>query len=272
MAVSVCMATFNGEAYVARQLQSILDQLTPEDEVVIVDDCSTDGTIDVIRRMEDSRIALNVNERNRREVYSFGRAIELAKNDVVFLSDQDDVWLPGRVALMVCALREQDAGLVTGNFEWMDSNERPLAVEFDGVRAADSTRHLKNIADIFIGKTNYFGCAMAFHRGLVPLIIPIPAYVESHDLWIALAANLVKSNVHIDQKILLKRQHGNNATNTISSRTLARKLNARIIFARSLAELYSRQRRFSERPAAPANGTSVPTQHQSSSKRENTGD
>src|SRR3954468_282352 len=135
---SVCMATFNGETYVGRQLQSILDQLSADDEVIVVDDCSTDGTIEAIRRLNDPRIAVYVNDRNRREVYSFSRAISLAQHQDIFLSDQDDIWLPGRVALMTEALH--GALLVTTNFDWMDQDERWLQVSYDGVLPADSSR------------------------------------------------------------------------------------------------------------------------------------
>jgi glycosyltransferase involved in cell wall biosynthesis len=238
---SVCMATFNGEKYVARQLESILEQLAANDEVIVVDDCSTDGTVKAVERLNDPRIAVHINDRNRREVCSFSRAISLAQRRYIFLSDQDDVWLPGRVALIRKAL--QTALLATTNFEWIDQDERPLRVYCDGVLSRDSSRHFKNIADIFVGKTNYFGCAMAFRRALVPLIVPIPKYVESHDLWIALAANLIRSNVHLDEKTLRKRRHGNNATSTISARSLALKLRARTIFARSLLDLWKRSGR-----------------------------
>lgn len=242
MTVSVCMATYQGERYVERQLHSILEQLGASDEVIVVDDCSRDRTVEVIERVGDPRIKLFRNTINRREVYSFGRAIEIATGDIVFLSDQDDIWLPGRVQLMADRLLQSGAALITSNFEWMDADERPLAVSFDGVSSEDSARHLKNIVDIFIGKTNYFGCAMAFKRELVSLITPIPSYVESHDLWIALAANQIRSNLHLDDKTLRKRRHDSNTTNTVSSRSLFLKLRSRSIFARSMMDLSRRAR------------------------------
>jgi glycosyltransferase involved in cell wall biosynthesis len=243
MAVSVCMATYNGEEFVVRQLETILEQLSAEDEVILVDDCSTDGTLEAVKSLNDPRVAVHSNDRNCREVYSFNRAISQAQNDIILLSDQDDIWLPGRVALMKDALH--GAALVTTNFDWIDRNERPLHVAFDGVTSQDSKRYFKNIADIFLGKTNYFGCAMAFRRELVPLIVPIPNYVESHDLWIALAANLIHSNVHLNAKTLRKRRHGNNATSTTSYRNFGMKLRARVIFARSLLDLRKRRRKLS---------------------------
>jgi glycosyltransferase involved in cell wall biosynthesis len=227
MTLSVCMATYQGELYVERQLRSILDELGPDDEIVVVDDCSEDRTVDVIEAMGDHRIRIFRNTVNRREVYSFGRAIELARGDIIFLSDQDDVWLPGRAALMVARLREADAQLVSTNFEWIDASGQPLQVAFDGVSSATSARHFGNIFDIFVGKTNYFGCAQAFRRELVSLI--------------TLAANLIGSNLHVDDKTLLKRRHGTNTTSTVSNRPLLRKLWSRWIFARSLIDLSMRR-------------------------------
>ncbi len=245
MTVSVCLATYQGEEYVERQLRSILDQLGPGDEVIVVDDCSHDRTVEIIEGMRDPRVVVYLNPVNRREVFSFGRAIELARGDIIFLADQDDIWLPGRVELMASRLQASGAALVTSNFEWMDAEERPLNVVFDGVSSKTSKHHFSNILDIFIGKTNYFGCAMMFTRSLVPLITPIPPYVESHDLWIALAANQIGSNLHIDEKTLRKRRHGSNATSTVSARPLFLKLRSRCIFLRSMIDLASRQRRLS---------------------------
>jgi glycosyltransferase involved in cell wall biosynthesis len=236
------MATYQGELYVERQLRSILDELGPDDEVVVVDDCSMDRTVNVIEAIGDHRIKVFRNPVNRREVYSFGRAIELARGDVIFLADQDDIWVPGRVALMAARLRESGADLISTNFEWIDASGQPLHVAFDGVSSATSARHLGNIVDIFIGKTNYFGCAQAFRREFAQLVTPIPSYVESHDLWIALAANLIRSNLHIDEKTLLKRRHGTNTTSTVSNRPIFRKLWSRWIFVRSLIDLSMRWR------------------------------
>src|SRR4051812_43134771 len=109
MTLSVCMATYQGEQYVERQLRSILDEIGPDDEVIVVDDCSRDRTVERIEDLADPRIVVHRNPVNRREVYSFGKAIELAKGEVVFLADQDDVWLPGRVSLMATRLRESGA-------------------------------------------------------------------------------------------------------------------------------------------------------------------
>jgi glycosyltransferase involved in cell wall biosynthesis len=243
------MATYNGERFVAQQLRSILTQLSDDDEVIVVDDCSMDGTVETVRRIGDRRITVHMNDRNRGEVFSFSRAMSLARNDFLFLSDQDDVWIPGRASAMKQRLVESGASVVSSNVEWMNTNEEPIDVVYDGVASRDSEKHLANIVDIFLGKTNYFGCAMALRREFVKVIAPIPSFVESHDLWIALASNLVGSNTHLDERTLRKRKHADNATSTVSARSLYRKLRSRVIFAASLIVLFGRSRHFSRRPS-----------------------
>jgi glycosyltransferase involved in cell wall biosynthesis len=240
MSISVCIATYNGEEHILAQLTSILSELDPEDEVIIVDDCSKDATVAVIESLADPRIAVHRNERNRREVYSFNRAIGLAKNEFIFLSDQDDIWIPGRVALM---LRELSSGamLVTSNFENVNNDLKTIDIPYEGVAASNSHKHLQNIVDIFIGKTNYFGCAMAFRRELCSLALPIPAFVESHDLWLAMAGNISGNNVHLDANTLRKRKHGKNVTNIVSNRALYKKLRSRAFFAASMLVLAGRR-------------------------------
>ena len=157
--------------------------------------------------------------------------------------DQDDIWLPGRISLMKRRLLEAGASVLSSNFEWIAANDEPIHVAYHGVASGDSKKHLKNIFDIFLGKTNYYGCAMALRREFVSVVAPIPQFVESHDLWIALASNVARSNLHIDDRTLLKRRHDNNVTSTISNRSLYRKLRSRVVFAISLVALLIRQRR-----------------------------
>src|SRR5690606_1343296 len=100
MAVSVCMASYNGSRYLPAQLSSILSQLGPDDELIVVDDASTDDSVAVVQGFADSRVRLLVNEKNCGHVASFARAIAEANLPVIMLADQDDVWLDGRVAQM----------------------------------------------------------------------------------------------------------------------------------------------------------------------------
>lgn len=240
MNVSVCMATYNGARYVHEQVASILPQLGPSDELVVVDDCSRDETVSVLRALEDPRVRIHCNERNRGVVASLERALRLARNDVLMLADQDDVWLPGRVRALVAALQSSGALVASSNSSFMDAAGAPIRFDFPRLRAADSTRYWRNIARIFAGSASYWGCAMAFCRPVLDLVLPMPDWVESHDLWIATGSNLIRSNVHVECDTLRRRVHGSNAS--IVSRSLRLKLRSRAIFARSVLVLGWRAR------------------------------
>ena len=95
-----------------------------------------------------------------------------------------------------------------------------------------------NIVNIFLGKVPYFGCVMGFHKNIIPLILPIPKYVKSHDLWIAMAANIIHANIHLDNVVLLRRLHGNNLSNV--KRGIFKKIWSRIIFFTSAINLFFR--------------------------------
>jgi len=237
--ISVCMATYNGEKYIFEQMASILAQLTPDDEVIIVDDFSTDGTVKILQGINDSRIKIYLNNRNRGHVFSFARAISLAANEIIFLADQDDIWLAGRVSLMVRKLLDTGALIVSSNYELMDGHGARIkrAVNID-LKSEDSSKYVKNILKIFMGTANYFGSAMAFRKEIVPLILPIPSFVILHDIWIALAGNLMGSNVHLDEKTLKRRLHDNNFTNP--NRSIFTKIKYRFIFGLSIIVLLFR--------------------------------
>ena len=238
MDVSVCMATYNGEKFIKKQLVSILDELDQHDELVIVDDCSKDQTVQIIESFNDSRIKLYINNINHREVFSFNKAISFSKNRYIFLSDQDDIWIKGRVLKMKIKLK--NSYLVSSNFTWIDELNQNIKIFHDGVSEKYSEKNFKNIYDIYIGKTNYYGCAMAFERSILDYAFPIPSNVESHDLWFALVGNILCKNIHINECTLLKRDHTNNTTNTISNRSIYKKLFSRIIFSLNIVTIIKR--------------------------------
>jgi glycosyltransferase involved in cell wall biosynthesis len=241
--VSVCIATYNGENYLEAQIRSILEQLAENDEVVVVDDCSTDNTVKILNELRDNRIKIYANESNRGHVFSFSRSISLANNDIIFLSDQDDIWISGRVGLMIDKLIGTNKLLATSNSDFINSAGEKINYSIDGVSERDSSKYIKNIFSIFRGDTTYFGCGMAFKKELVKVILPIPSHVESHDLWIAFAGNLLRSNLHLNEKTFLRRIHSNNAS--VVERDLFTKLWARALFIRHIIDLSVRIMRYS---------------------------
>ena len=219
-------------------MQSILDQLSPTDELIVVDDNSTDDTVQRVDAFRDPRIFIHSNDRNRGHVLAFEKAIARARHSFILLADQDDQWLTGRLHLLVQALRGSDALAVSSNSDYMDAEGSRISCDIHRLTVQESRQHLRNILRIFIGRAGYYGCAMAFRRNIVSLILPIPRFVESHDLWIALASNFLRSNLHIEANTLTRRIHGGNAS--LARRSLYMKLRSRAIFLRSLVELARR--------------------------------
>lgn len=212
--VSVCMATYNGSQYVEHQLRSILVQLKPFDEVVIVDDASTDDTVAVILSVGDPRVRLLRQESNAGYVRTFEKALLSARGDVMLLADQDDEWVPGRRNLL--AREASTRGIVASNLVLLGS-DKPLPSPATGapwrLAASSSDHNRRNQLRILTGLAPYFGCAMAVRRDMIPAIIPFPDYLnESHDLWIATVGNVFGQMRHVQAPTVRRRLHASNAS------------------------------------------------------------
>lgn len=230
---SVCMAAYNGEKYLGEQLESILRQLREGDELIVVDDASTDGTPGVLAALADPRVTVLRNETNLGYVRTFERAMSLATREVLLLSDQDDVWIEGRRDALVAATAT--AGVVASNLVLLGS-EQPLRSPLSGrpwlLSAVDDDRRSRNELRILLGDAPYFGCAMAIRRDALGLVVPFPAYLdESHDLWIATAANAAGTLRHLEQPTVRRRVHDDNASSS-RPRGLGKALRSRLLLLR----------------------------------------
>lgn len=209
--ISVCIATFNGEKYIKEQLDSILGQIALSDEVIVCDDGSSDDTVSIINNYDDKRIRVFNNPDRLGYVGNFEKALTFSRGDYIFLSDQDDVWLPGRVAEMMKYLQSSsDVLLVASNFDLMD--EAGVGVgEFRGLRSV-SRFWVVNVGLIFLGRMPYYGCTFVIKRKILNYCLPIPPGIESHDIWIALIANLFGNVINISDATLRHRIHAQNVT------------------------------------------------------------
>jgi glycosyltransferase involved in cell wall biosynthesis len=233
------MATYNGEKYVREQIESILPQLGPHDELVIVDDASRDGTVAIIRALDDPRIVIHESSQNQGYVRAFEQAIAAARGEVIFLSDQDDIWRPGRVDRMVAAL--SDSLLVVTNFAAFGGALTP--VQSRRLRGTTPRRWLANIFWVWTGLRPYYGCCMAFRRELVDQLLPFPSYVtETHDQWVGYVGNANRGVVHLAEDTIDRRVHGSNAS-ARGNRPVRVVLGARRTMALAAVEAMRRVRR-----------------------------
>lgn len=204
--ISVCIATYNGEKYIKDQLLSILCQIDIYDEIIVSDDSSNDKTLDIIESLNDSRIKILKNNNYHSPIYNFENAIKHAKGDFIFLSDQDDVWLPDRIKLMKEYL--DNYCLVVSDCKIVDSNLNVMNESFFNLYNSGKG-FWKNII-----KNSYIGCCMAFKKELLIHILPFPLKIPMHDIWIGLLAELNGGVFFIDTPLLLYRRHGTNASSS----------------------------------------------------------
>jgi glycosyltransferase involved in cell wall biosynthesis len=208
--ISVSMASYNGALYIEEQVRSILQQLGENDELLVVDDDSTDDTVDVLLSIGDKRIRILRNETNLGHVATFEKAITEARGDLIFLADQDDVWLPGRVT----ALREALERKRYAASNWSILGRETNMTAQSRLSVANTLTPWKNVGRIYQGSIAYFGCAMAFRAEARALIIPFPKKTEAHDHWIAIVGNLDGGMAHLADSTVARRLHGNNLTSS----------------------------------------------------------
>ena len=231
-AVSVCMAAYNGERYITAQLQSILSQLEAQDEVFVVDDASTDRTRECIRAMNDNRVHLIAHSSNLGVSRSFEDAIRAASGEILFLSDQDDLWVADKVSTVLRAFQlASEADIVVSDAALIDENGGSLAPSYYAQRGKFRSGVLANVL-----RCSYLGCAMAFRSRIRAKILPFPrGGAVLHDLWIGALNSLTGGKaLYVDHPLVLYRRHGENATGN-RRLPITRQLHLRWDLCRSLA-------------------------------------
>jgi glycosyltransferase involved in cell wall biosynthesis len=216
--VSVCMASYNGERYVKAQLESILQQLERSDEVIVFDDNSADGAVAAIRevmqawetRSDCPKITLALHKKHQGAASTFEDAIRSATGDIVFLSDDHDLWVAGRVhkVLDTFATQPQIKVVCTG-FTSIDENDRPL----------DEHRKSTVGASRALLHKQFLGPTMAFRSSLIEVVLPFPRKRQvKHGAWIE-SRNMRAGGetAYIEQPLLLHRVRGSNGNSRLVS-------------------------------------------------------
>jgi glycosyltransferase involved in cell wall biosynthesis len=197
---SVCMATFNGEKFIAAQITSILSQIGADDELIISDDGSTDQTIAIIKSFQDPRIKLFQDHSFRDPVKNFQYALNQSGGRCIFLADQDDVWIDQKYTLLLQQLEHYDL-VISDSIIVNHALEviHPSFFDYFG----SGTGLVKNII-----KSSYFGSSMAFKRKVLEAALPFPDTKEiGHDLWLGLVAELKFSVLFFKKPLIKYRRH-----------------------------------------------------------------
>jgi glycosyltransferase involved in cell wall biosynthesis len=204
------MATYNGESYIRRQLVSILSQLGHEDEIVISDDRSDDTTLGIIREFNDNRILLFTNNKPRSPIVNLENALVHSSGDLIFLSDQDDIWKLDKVRKMSDLMQEYD--MVVCDCEIIDKNDEVITPSFYNAHKS-GPGVLKNFY-----RNSFLGCCMAFKRRILDKALPFPPKIPMHDIWLGMIGSLYGRTYFTPDILVSYRRHGDN-TSSASERS-----------------------------------------------------
>ncbi len=205
--ISVCMASYNGKEYIQEQIETILANLLEEDELIISDDGSTDGTLDVLDRYSAKYPQIKVARGPRQGVVrNFENAIRMSSGDLIFLSDQDDLWTKDKAETVKECFAESRCTCVVHNADVIDSCGKVLIPSYFTYRNS-GPGIARNIL-----KNSYIGCCMAFRKELLPYVLPFPDDIHMHDQWIGILSDYYGHSCFCDKILLHYRRHEGNVT------------------------------------------------------------
>ena len=232
MKISIAMATYNGEKYLQEQLDSFLCQTRLPDELIVSDDCSIDRTVQIVKEFSMNapfQVVLNQNPRNLGYAGNFNKALELTAGDIVFLSDQDDVWFPQKIAVIVSkAERYPEALAIMNDSELTDGNLQTVGLTKLGQLRAGG----------FSNKSFVMGCCAAVRRSLLDFALPVPEGYASHDKWLLEIADALNTKLIFDEVLQYYRRHGSNESQAIFNQTKA--ISRRDVFKQWISEMIER--------------------------------
>lgn len=225
------MATYNGAKYLRKQIDSILNQTIQDFELVICDDCSTDDTPEILHKyaQQDDRIRVYINECNLGFKKNFENVIRKCKGECIALSDQDDIWLPEHLEILLKEMSD-NTQVVCGKPIFVDENNKELPDKYDYLLMyrfpttnKDTARH------IFLGRSTYQGASMLIRSSFLDKALPIPDGADYHDSWFAILACFMDGFVFVDKPTMRYRRLSNSVTFSDIRISAARRFCATIV-------------------------------------------
>jgi glycosyltransferase involved in cell wall biosynthesis len=215
--ISVAMPLYNGASFVNEQLDSLASQTRLPDEMIICDDCSTDGSAEIAENFAHDapfRVRLHVNTSNLGVMQNFEKVVRLSTGDVIFFCDWDDVWMPDKLERMEGVFtRSPGTGVVECDGIITDEHLKPLGTEwrFHGF----STRKQKLVErGIFKGirRAPLAGHGMAFRSRFKPVILPFPEHFLDPDTWVGTLIGCYSAVSLVKEPLVKYRRHGKQFT------------------------------------------------------------
>ncbi len=229
--ISVALASYNGEKYIGEQIESILSQLGSGDELVVSDDGSADATIEILAEFaeRDGRVKV-LNGPRQGFVKNFENALSHCKGDIIFLSDQDDVWANDKVETVLDFFNKNpQIECVRHDASVVDGEGKVIIQSYNEYRNANVS-YFKNIV-----KNTFTGCCMAFRSEWLKQMLPVPEGLF-HDAWFGCISCYFKKAAVIDGKLINWRRHGDNVTDASKRRKLSAVISERRLLLKKLRQ------------------------------------
>lgn len=211
MNISIALATYNGEAFLADQLKSFVSQSRPPDEIVVSDDGSKDGTLKILEKFcSETNIFVKIieNDTGRGVAKNFNNALRYTTGDLILLADQDDIWFPNKLKVYEKFFVENPS---------VHLMLTDAAIFQENINVTERTK-LDYFRDRKYGLDNFCtGCCMGFRRSFLELSMPIPSEGYAHDVWLSDVGSILESKVIVDEVTMYYRRHGANVSDHISS-------------------------------------------------------
>jgi glycosyltransferase involved in cell wall biosynthesis len=216
--VSIAMASFEGGPYVTQQLESIAAQTQLPDELVVCDDASQDDTRDRLRDFASHapfEVRLEINRQRLRTTQNFEKAVSLCRGDIIFLADQDDVWLPHKIETTLRVFTDRaEVGAVFSDGQVVDSELKSLGYSLweslAFTRAEQRLVRSGRAVEVFLKHVVAAGTTLAFRSDYRRLALPFPKLRSCHDAFIAFTIAAVAEIRIIEQPLIHYRLHGEN--------------------------------------------------------------
>jgi glycosyltransferase involved in cell wall biosynthesis len=214
--ISVAIATYNGAKYITHQIESLLNQTLRPHEIIVCDDRSNDGTIEILRRYEmQGKIKLSINEQPLGVIDNFKKAVSLCNfENFIALCDQDDIWEVDKLEIEVTELiKIHQKGVPVAVFSDLTLVDDKLnVIETSFIRTLNINPEKETLRTILYG--NFItGCTMVFNPEMREYFLQIDSkYAHMHDAWIGLVSFTFGRWKYIPLQLVKYRQHGNNVT------------------------------------------------------------
>ena len=210
MIVSIAVCTYNGQDYLNEQLQSLVNQTYSNIEIIVIDDHSTDDTVDILKRYQEKypHFSYFQNDVNLGYVKNFEKAISLCNGDYIALCDQDDIWHPDKIEIQLNHIGNH--ALIYHDSSFIDNKGNLLPGKLSDVYPL----YEGNMPHPFIFFNCVSGHSLLFHRKLIPDLLPFDKRYF-HDRWIAFIATERGGIKLLTQRLVKYRQHLGSSTDAL---------------------------------------------------------